>query len=118
MTRDGTHAPESGAPGLKHWPRREVPSLFLRIFNFHPLFDLLGLDNMEVKHFGITPLVLETLFNYFSIYFLYHSDVVLFILLSSGSLTLLYFPLHSLDDLITDEHFILASPLFTFKLFT
>lgn len=46
---------------------------------------------MEVKHFGITPLVLETLFNYFSIYFLYHSDVVLFILLSSGSLTLSYF---------------------------
>lgn len=48
-------------------------------------------DNMEVKHFGITPLVLETLFNYFSIYFLCHSDVVIFILLSSGSLTLSYF---------------------------
>lgn len=46
---------------------------------------------MEVKPFGITPLVLETLFNYFSIYFLYHSDVVIFILLSSGSLTLSYF---------------------------
>ena len=73
-------------------------------------------DNMKVKHFGITPLVPETLFSYFSIYFLYHLDLVIFILLSSSSHIPFSFPLHSLVDLITDEHFILASLLFSFKL--
>ena len=48
-------------------------------------------DNMKVKHFGITPLVPETLFSYFSIYFLYHLDLIIFILLSSSSLTLSLF---------------------------
>ena len=48
-------------------------------------------DNMKVKHFGITPLGRRTLFSYFSIYFLYHLDLVIFVLLSSHSLTLSYF---------------------------